>query len=138
MSECLFCKIIQQEIPSYKIFEDVWTYAFLDISPVSIGHTLVIPKLHVDTLTDADPETLAHWMQTTQHVSRLICEKIGGSDFNLIQNNGSDAGQMIPHLHMHIIPRIAGDGLRHWPQGPHPTHEELTELAGTLRSLNRE
>ena len=110
---CLFCKIIAGEIPSKKIFESENTFAFLDIFPVSKGHTVVVPKTHCYNLLDAGDEIIGPFFKDLKKVAALVHEKLGSeeSGFNIVQNNFPAAGQVIPHLHYHIIPRMKGDGL---------------------------
>lgn len=116
MDNCLFCKIIKREIPCYKIYEDEYTLAFLDIAKDVDGHTLVIPKKHFSSILDCDEETLNHVMNTTKLISNHYVEKCGFSGVNLINNNGSSAEQAIPHLHIHIIPRIENDNIYVFPK----------------------
>ena len=113
--ECLFCKIIKGEIPSYKIYEDEFTFAFLDIAKDFEGHTLVIPKKHVDNILDADIETLKHVMNTVQKISNHYIQNCGYEGVNLLNNNNEAAEQSVMHLHIHIIPRRKNDGLRVLP-----------------------
>ena len=104
MEDCLFCKIINGEIPSYKIYEDEHTYAFLDISNDCLGHTLVVPKQHSDNILKIKSEDLIHTMNTT----KLLCEhynSLGFTGFNIQNNCGESAGQSVFHLHIHILPR---------------------------------
>ncbi len=115
MSDCLFCKIIQKEIPSTSVYEDADVYAFLDIHPVNLGHVLVVPKQHSEGLLDTDPVILGKWILVIQKIAKAMKTSLGIEGFNLEQNDGAVAGQVIPHVHMHIIPRFVGDGLRHRP-----------------------
>jgi histidine triad (HIT) family protein len=115
MDDCLFCQIISKALPSIPIYEDEKFYAFLDIHPVNSGHTLVIPKEHSRHLLDATEETARGLMAVTQKIARAVCGGLGINDFNLEMNCGPIAGQIVPHLHMHIVPRHADDGLKHWP-----------------------
>ena len=104
MENCLFCQIVNGQIPCHKIYEDEYTLAFLDISNDTIGHTLVIPKPHAENILDVDITSLNHVMKTT----KLICEHyktLGFNGINIQNNNGSVAGQSVFHLHVHIIPR---------------------------------
>jgi len=114
--DCLFCKIIKGEIPCYKIYEDEYTLAFLDIAKDVDGHTLVIPKKHVDNIFDCDEETLNHVMYTVKLISNHYVTKCGFSGINLINNNGASAEQAIKHLHIHIIPRIENDNIYVFPK----------------------
>ena len=133
MHDCLFCKILRREIPSYPVYEDADTYAFLDIRPVHLGHVLVIPKQHVATLLDADEKIAQQWIVAVQRVARHLSETLAIEGFNLMQNNGKIAGQVVEHLHMHIIPRHADDGLEPWPQLVHPTPQQLQALSEQIR-----
>ena len=112
---CVFCKIISGDIPSYKIFEDERTLAFLDIKPVRPGHTLVIPKKHFHNLEEINPEDLTALIQTVKKIGGLLKDKLKVEGYNLITNNDAVAGQVVPHLHFHIIPRAMEDGLALWP-----------------------
>lgn len=116
MSDCIFCKVIRGELPSAKVYEDEQVVAFLDIHPVRPGHTLVVPKTHCENLIDCNPEALFAMMKITQKVAGAVVKATGAEGFNLGVNNGRVAGQVIFHLHMHIIPRNAGDGLALWGQ----------------------
>ncbi len=104
MKDCLFCKILNKEIPSYKIYEDEYTYAFLDISKDYEGHTLVIPKKHYDNIIDCDQETLNHLMNTIKIISSHYLE-LGYKGINIFNNNNKEGEQAILHLHFHLIPR---------------------------------
>lgn len=110
---CLFCRLIKGEIPSTRVFEDEETLAFLDIGPIVKGHTLVVPKRHYGALTDAPPEVLAAVMRSVQRVARALFNGLGADGVNIFQANGAAAGQVIPHLHVHVIPRFTHDG-HHW------------------------
>ena len=107
--ECIFCKIIKGEIPSYTIYEDESVKAFLDISPTSNGHTLIIPKKHFENLYDMNPETLTQIEVASQKVGKLLKEKLGCKGITRLQNN--EYGQEVKHYHMHLIPRYEKDNL---------------------------
>lgn len=113
---CIFCKIIKGEIPCYKIYEDEYTLAFLDIAKDVDGHTLVVPKKHVSNILDADTETINHVMKTVKLISNHYVEKCGFSGVNVLNNNGKSAEQAINHLHFHIIPRIENDNIYVFPK----------------------
>ncbi|MBI9015655.1 MAG: HIT family protein [Phycisphaerae bacterium] len=104
MTDCIFCKIIAGNIPCAKIYEDDATLAFLDIGPCSDGHTLVIPKKHYETLDQCDPETMAAVGETLTNVALALVNALDIHGYNVVCNNGSQAGQEVPHLHFHIIP----------------------------------
>ncbi len=115
MSDCIFCKIIKGEIPSHKIYEDDYVYAFLDIACDCYGHTLVIPKKHCENVMDCDSLYLAHILPAIQKISRHYVEDCGFSGVNVLNASGKSAEQSVFHLHFHIIPRKENDGLHTWP-----------------------
>jgi len=116
MTDCIFCKIIKGEIPCAKVYEDKEVIAFLDISPVNPGHTLVVPKEHHETLMDLPEEIACKVMKVVKKVASAVKEAVNADGVNINQSNLKPAGQLVPHVHFHVIPRIAGDGLRLWPQ----------------------
>lgn len=101
----IFTKIINQEIPCEKIFESESEIAFLDIAPWTYGHTLVVPKTEVARLEDLEPQQAQSLMVSLQTVARAVSQSLGGVDYNVLLNNGEDAGQEVLHVHFHIIPR---------------------------------
>lgn len=109
MSETVFSKILKGEIPSYKVYEDEYTYAFLDISQVSKGHTLVIPKNAAPDMLSIDPSDLQHVITSVQKVAKAVDKAFQPDGINVIQNNRAFADQSIFHLHFHIIPRYKDD-----------------------------
>lgn len=109
---CVFCKIIQGDIPSYKVYEDEKVLAILDISQATLGHTLVMPKQHIETIFDLDLETGKHLFEVVTKISKAYQEKLEGlAGLNLLNNNLPRAGQTVPHYHIHIIPRYENDDL---------------------------
>jgi len=100
MDDCIFCKIVKGEIPSYKIYEDDKVLAFLDINPLSKGHTLVLPKQHFETVLDIPSDLYSYLAQVVQKVD----EKYKPEGIHINQNNGERAGQVIPHVHIHVKP----------------------------------
>lgn len=122
--DCIFCKIVAGEIPCYKLAETENALAFLDILPIAHGHLLVIPKQHVEFVYKADPALMAEVMALATRVAAAVNKSIACEGMNLLLNAGRVAGQEVPHIHMHIIPRASDDGIKWpWPQG------ELTEAA---------
>lgn len=113
---CVFCKIISGELPSYKVYEDENTLAFLDINPVNPGHTLVVPKKHFANIEEADEESLCQVIRTAKKVGLSLKKKLGAVGYNVLEANDPEAGQSVPHLHFHLIPRLADDNLKFWPQ----------------------
>lgn len=104
---CIFCKIIDEKIPSYKIYEDEHVLAFLDISPIQDGHALLIPKEHYVTLLDMPDELLAHFNKVSKKIYKSIMENIKCDGITIIQNNGSC--QDVKHYHVHFVPRFNED-----------------------------
>jgi len=101
--DCLFCKIINAEIPSYKIYEDEFLLAFLDINPSSAGHTLIIPKKHTLDFNSIDNRELTRIMECAKKISSLLMKKLDADGYTLVQNNG--IAQEVKHFHLHIIPK---------------------------------
>lgn len=104
---CIFCDIAEGKIPSSKIYEDEKVIAFLDLSQVTKGHTLVVPKQHFDNFLTCDPEVLAHLMQVAQTLGKHIMEKTGAKGMNILSNLNEVAGQSVMHFHVHLIPRYS-------------------------------
>lgn len=107
--DCVFCKIVSGDLPKATVYEDENLLAFLDIVPVNKGHTLVIPKKHYPTILDANPEEMAGLVKVLKVVALGLKEEFGYEAFNIHQNNGSTAGQVVDHIHFHIWPRTAHD-----------------------------
>jgi len=106
---CIFCKIANSEIPSYKIYEDEDFIAFLDLSQVTKGHTLVVPKKHYDNVFELDNDISTKYMVVINKVSKLLKEKLNVSAINVLNNSGPLAGQTVNHVHFHLIPRYEND-----------------------------
>ncbi len=121
--DCLFCQIINGKVPSYKVYEDDKVFAFLDIAPVNYGHTLVVPKKHFANLEEIDEEYLSAVILAVKKIGASIKKNLGVEAYNATVNNGELAGQVINHLHFHIIPRHKGDNLKLWPQGKYKDGE---------------
>jgi len=111
MENCIFCKIINNEIPCYKIYEDEFILAFLDINPVVIGHTLIIPKKHFENIFKIEDEYLERIITASKKISLKMKEALGVEGINLYQANGSVAGQTVFHFHLHVLPRREGDNV---------------------------
>ena len=115
-SDCVFCKMVAGQIPVTKIYQDETVLAFLDIGPVSDGHTLVIPTTHVEKLHDCPAELLSQVASRLGRIAGAVAAGMNSDGYNVLCNNGISAGQLVEHLHFHIIPRNTGDGLfNHWP-----------------------
>jgi len=109
MSDCIFCKIVAGEIPSYTVYEDEHTLAFLDAFPRSKGHTLVIPKKHGVTLFDYSDEEMADLMKSVHTATKRVFDVIRPDGCNIGWNHGAAGGQAVDHLHVHIMPRWSDD-----------------------------
>jgi len=132
-SDCVFCKIVSGQIPSLKIFENNDVLAFLDINPISDGHTLVIPKSHYVRLHECPVETLVEVSKVIKTLAEAVAGAMGTEDYNVLCNNGSAAGQVVKHLHFHIIPRKAGDGVfNRWPAYQYPDRKAVV-IADKIR-----
>lgn len=131
-SDCIFCQIIKGEIPSHKIYEDDLILVFLDINPVNIGHCLVIPKEHFANLTETTEQIASRMMVVGREVGGALEEAISADGFNLGLNNGVVAGQVVSHVHLHVMPRYQGDGLNLWP-GKSVSSVELKKVSEKIR-----
>lgn len=120
--ETIFSKIISREIPASIVFEDERVLAFLDINPITKGHTLVIPKIASRNIFDTDPETLGHLIGVAQKIALALKEATNADGINILMNNEESAGQEIFHAHIHIVPRKTGDNAFH--KTPHVAYEE--------------
>ncbi len=125
---CVFCKIIDGDIPSYKVYENDYVLCFLDINASSKGHTLIVPKKHVTNVFDLDDETACEVMKAINYVAKLIKEKLNVEAVNIINNSGELAGQTVMHLHFHIIPRYENDGIKISPKQTEPNFDELQNI----------
>ena len=133
MAESLFNKIINGEIPCHKVYEDDQVFAFLDINPLSDGHTLVIPKEPAPTIDKISDDAAAALGRALPRIARAIIAATGTKDFNILQNNGAPAHQAVPHVHFHIIPKaVDGSGLRIGWKPKEFNSEGASELAQNI------
>jgi len=131
--ECVFCKMVAGQIPVIKIYEDEVVLAFLDIGPVSDGHTLVIPKQHFEKLHDCPAELLGRVSSRLGKIAKAVAAGMNSDGYNVLCNNGRSAGQLVEHLHFHIIPRNTGDGIfKRWPAYKYE-EGEIEEIATKIR-----
>lgn len=135
MSDTIFTKIIAGEIPCHRVYEDEHVLAFLDIGPLAEGHTLVIPKEPAATLDRLSDEAGSALGRVLPRICRAVMQATGAEAYNVLQNNGVEAGQEVMHLHFHIIPKTAGSGLqKQWTPGQ-IDHEAGAALASRMREL---
>jgi histidine triad (HIT) family protein len=131
--DCVFCKIVAGEIPAMKIYEDDVILAFLDIGPISDGHALVISKQHVEKLHECPAELLGQIGSHLGKIAKAVTLAMNSEGYNVLCNNSRAAGQLVDHLHFHIIPRNSGDGVfRRWPSYKYP-EGKIGEIAGRIR-----
>ena len=109
MTDCIFCKIIAGDIPSYQLYEDDDVLAFLDITQTTKGHTLVVPKKHIRNVLEMSAEEAATLFAKIPQIAAHITETLGASGMNILQNNEAIAGQTVFHAHVHLIPRYGKD-----------------------------
>jgi len=137
--DCIFCSILEGEIPSHKVYEDDETYAFLDVNPLGRGHTLVVPKQHAPSLTDLGDDGEAVF-EMVRRLAPRVADAVDAPAYNLGLNNGSEAGQEVPHVHLHIVPRFDGDGGRPihaiQPSPPEIGDDEMEEIASAVASAS--
>jgi histidine triad (HIT) family protein len=132
MAECIFCKIIKSEIPSAKVYEDELVYAFLDISPINHGHVLVIPKEHHESSATIPEAVAGRMFRVASRVGVALKRKFDWDAFNLHLADGTAAGQVVNHAHLHVVPRGVEDGFRwNWRQLAYEDGQ-MAEIAGEL------
>lgn len=129
--DCIFCKIIKGELPAWKVYEDEDLVVFLDKYPASYGHLLVVPKRHYESVFDAPDDVVAKGFTTAAFFAR-VWKRLGAKGVNIVTNAGREAGQMIFHFHIHVIPRWGGDLAWH---GKEEIKEEVAkEVVEKLKS----
>ena len=134
MNNCIFCKIAQGQIPSHKIYEDEFTYAFLDINPATKFHTIVIPKAHCVNILDASADIFLKVMGTVKHITDLYSKKLPMANLQIIHNAGEHAQQEVPHMHIHIVPRSKNDNQNLGWYKPNPEYvEEFDQLLQLIK-----
>jgi histidine triad (HIT) family protein len=132
--DCIFCKIARGELPAAKVFEDNEVLAFMDINPVMKGHTLVIPKAHHDPITQTPPKVLRKLITIVQRIARAQVTALQADGINVSQANGVCAGQIVPHIHFHVIPRYtSAEPHRNWVPTKYDTPREMEEYADRIK-----
>lgn len=130
----IFEKIIQREIPATIVYEDDDILAFMDIGPIIKGHTLVIPKICYDSIVETPDDVLAKMMKITKRIAVAQMSALGADGVNVMQNNGQAAGQEVPHIHIHVIPRFNEDGHRwNWAAKTYESPLEMEQVAAKIR-----
>lgn len=132
--DCIFCKIVAGVIPCAKLLDEEHALAFLDIGPVAKGHVLLIPRDHYNTLDEMPPEAAAAMFRHLPRLVRAVQAVTGCEGLNVLQNNGAIAGQVVPHVHVHVIPRDAGGRFSFtWPAGQYEKGQ-IESLAEAIRT----
>jgi histidine triad (HIT) family protein len=132
---CSFCRIVARDAPSEIVYEDDHALAFMDAHPMTAGHTLVIPKLHVRDLFDLPDDVAGHLLRAARIVGKQVTEGMGASGLNLLNNNGAAADQSQFHLHFHLIPRYGRDRLLHPHERTFGDWSEIREHAQVIRAV---
>ena len=130
--DCIFCNIIKGEIPSYKIYEDNFVYAFLDIASDYYGHTIVIPKVHSTNVLDIESKSYSELMLAIKKISKHYVNDCNFTGVNIFNNSGLDAEQSVMHTHFHIVPRVSGDGYKINPASVKQNFD-LNKIANELK-----
>jgi histidine triad (HIT) family protein len=131
---CLFCSIARGDTPATQVYADQKSVAFLDHRPVFKGHVLLIPRAHLETFTDLPSDELPYFMQVAQKLTAAVETGLGAQGSFVAMNNR--VSQSVPHVHLHIVPRTKGDGLRgfFWPRTKYASDEEMQEYAARIRA----
>lgn len=135
--DCIFCQIVEGEIPSRSVYEDGDVVAFLDVNPLQRGHTLVVPKQHAASIREMSDEDSMAVFRAVHDLVEPVTSAVDADSFNLGLNDGGAAGQEVPHVHFHIVPRFQGDGGRPihavMPSPPEIGEDELDEIEARIR-----
>ena len=130
---CVFCEIAKGNMPCYKVYEDDFVISFLDLNPATKGHTLVVPKKHIDNIFSLSTTDAMAISKAVVHVSNLLKEKLNVQNLNVVNNNGALAGQSVMHLHVHIIPRYENDQVIINKTQTSPTKVELETILKEIK-----
>lgn len=132
--DCIFCQIAIGQFSAWRVYEDETFVAFLDIKPINLGHTLIIPKTHCRNLLDMPTETLAKLGPVLKDLAQGVKTATGAAGINIGWNNEKPAGQVIFHSHVHIIPRFENDNLKNWPSQEEPGSTDLEQTTRQIKS----
>lgn len=135
IQDCVFCKIVRGELSSCKIYEDGEIIAFMDIGPIIKGHALVIPRRHYPTLFDTPPDVLEKLILAAQKIAIAQKHALCSDGINVMQSNGRSAGQVVDHIHFHVIPRFNADGHHwNWKAQKYADGSEMQALADKIKN----
>ena len=132
--DCIFCKIVKGEIPAVQVYEDDCVLAFLDINPVNFGHTLILPKAHYESLLAVPEDIVQKLAVVVQVVARAVQRAFEYEGFNILLNNGRVAGQEIPHVHFHVMPRVESDNIHVRLSHKEYKESEIGEVAEKIKN----
>ena len=130
---CIFCRIVQKQLPASSVYEDEKVMAFLDIRPLNEGHTLVIPKAHYENVFDVPRELNAYIHGVTKQIAIAVKKAMNADGISIIQQNGKAANQDVPHLHVHVIPRYNGQKMPSFSETSEANREQLSQTAAKIR-----
>jgi len=136
-NDCLFCAVIDGELPSYKLYEDEYFYVMLDRFPKCLGHVLILPKRHAPFIFDLQAEEGKRLIPLTQKIAAAMREGLDYKGLNLLQNNGEAAGQEVMHFHLHLIPRFEGDAMAVQYKRQDPSEDEFNDMLEKLQKALR-
>jgi histidine triad (HIT) family protein len=133
-ASCAFCSIVAGDVPAHVVLDDDVALAFLDIRPLFHGHVLVVPRVHAELLTDLAPDLVGPLFERVQAVARAVPAACGAQGTFVAMNN--EVSQSVPHLHVHVVPRTKGDGLRgfFWPRTTYDDHAQAAATAAAIRA----
>ncbi|MGI0029831.1 MAG: HIT family protein [Nitrososphaera sp.] len=134
--DCVFCSIINKKDTAAQVFESDGFIAFMDKYPINTGHTLVLPKQHYKTISDMPVKDVGKLFGLSSHIARAVIEAVNADGFTLGQNNGEAANQIVPHVHVHIVPRFNNDSeMGRWPSRKTASVQELNEIAEKIKKF---
>lgn len=135
MARCIFCSIVAGDADAHVVLEDEVGVAFLDTRPLFVGHVLLVPRRHVETLGDLEPDTVGPLFDRVRILSEAMPEAMGAQGSFVALNN--KVSQSVPHLHVHVVPRTKGDGLRgfFWPRTAYDDDAHAAEVAARIRAV---
>ena len=133
-AECIFCRIIEGGLPAYKVYEDSNVLAFLDIFPIHPGHVLVVPKNHYTDIFDTPEAELQKIIAAAKKISPAVMKATKADAINIGMNNKPASGQVVMHVHLHVIPRYKNDGLKTWPQRPYSNDAEKEHIVAAIKA----
>jgi len=134
--DCVFCSIINKKSAVAHVFENNGFIAFMDKYPINTGHTLVLPKEHYQTISDMPMKDIGKLFSLSSHIAKAVIKAVNADGFTLGQNNGEAANQIVPHVHVHIVPRFNNDSEKgRWPSRKTASIQELNEIASKIRKF---